>query len=55
MLLRADVICEQPSFRFVIRNLKNDMMWDGESFVDDFDQARKYCIRQTHVPICKTF
>jgi hypothetical protein len=42
MILRADWVGEEPSIRFVIRNLQNDMFWDGESFVDDFDQARMY-------------
>lgn len=42
MILRADTVGQQPSLRFVIRNLYDDSLWDGESFVNDFDQARKY-------------
>ena len=42
MILRAQAVGEYPSVRFVIRNLRSNLMWDGESFVDDFDLARKY-------------
>ena len=42
MLLRAQAVGEHPSVRFVILNVRSNLMWDGESFVDDFDQARKY-------------
>lgn len=42
MLLRAQAVGEQPSVRFVILHLRSNLMWDGESFVDDFDQARKF-------------
>ena len=42
MLLRAQAVGEQPSVRFVILNVRNSLMWDGQSFVDDFDLARKY-------------
>ncbi|GAA4444249.1 hypothetical protein [Novipirellula rosea] len=42
MILRAQAVGEHPSVRFFILNVRNNLMWDGESFVDDFDQARKY-------------
>lgn len=42
MILRAEPVGEHPSVRFIIRNVRNNLMWDGKSFVDDFDQARKY-------------
>ena len=42
MLLRAQPVGEHPSVRFFIRNVRNNMMWDGHSFVGDFDLARKY-------------
>ena len=42
MLLRAQAVGEYPSVRFFILNVRNNLMWDGESFVGDFDLARKY-------------
>ena len=42
MILRAQPVGEHPSVRFIIIHLRSNQMWDGESFVDDFDQARKY-------------
>ncbi len=42
MILRAQPVGEHPSVRFIILNVRNNLMWDGESFVDDFDLARKY-------------
>ncbi len=42
MILRAQAVGENPSVRFVILNLGSNELWDGESFVNDFDQARKY-------------
>lgn len=42
MILRAEPIGKQPSLRFVIRNMHDDSLWDGDSFEHDFDQARKY-------------
>lgn len=42
MILRADVVGKHPSQRFVIRNLHDDTMWDGQGFTDDFLKAVKY-------------
>ena len=42
MILRAQAVGEHPSVRFIILNVRNNLIWDGESFVDDFDSARKY-------------
>jgi hypothetical protein len=42
MILRAQPVGEHPSVRFFILNVRTNLMWDGESFVDDFEQARKY-------------
>ncbi|WP_417737725.1 hypothetical protein [Rosistilla oblonga] len=42
MILRAQPVGEHPSVRFIILNVRNNLMWDGQSFVEDFDQARKY-------------
>lgn len=42
MILRAQPVGEHPSVRFIILNVRNNLMWDGESFVDDFDLARKF-------------
>ncbi len=42
MILRAQAVGEHPSVRLFILNVRNNLMWDGESFVDDFDLARKY-------------
>lgn len=42
MLLRAQAAGEQPAIRFVIRNLRRNLMRAGQPLVHDYDQARKY-------------
>lgn len=42
MLLRAEAVGEKPSVRFIIRNVRNNLMWDGDGFTNDFFAAVKY-------------
>jgi hypothetical protein len=42
MILRAEPIGVPPSRRYVIQHLGDYKVWNGNSFVDDWESARKY-------------
>ena len=42
MILTAQPIGVPPSRRYVIQNYRDATAWNGESFVEDWDAARKY-------------
>ncbi len=42
MLLRAQPIGQPPSRRWVIQDIKQNTVWDGEKFVEDWKKGMKY-------------
>ncbi|KAA5538575.1 hypothetical protein FYK55_27185 [Roseiconus nitratireducens] len=42
MLLRAQAFGKDPFRRFLILRIDDRKLWDGESFTDEFDSARKF-------------
>ncbi|KAA1261038.1 hypothetical protein LF1_35820 [Rubripirellula obstinata] len=42
MLLRAEPIGHPPSRRWIIQDIKKKTVWDGEKFVEDWENGRLY-------------